>query len=117
MPVADDLGAFPTLDAAQIAALEAFGTRRAVAKGDLLYREGDAAYDFFVVLSGGVDIVMGAGDDEEVIAQHGPGRFLGELNLLTGLRVFVTARVTKAGEVVVVPAAQLRHIIATQPAL
>ncbi|MBV9952024.1 MAG: FAD-dependent oxidoreductase, partial [Acidimicrobiia bacterium] len=49
--------------------------------------------------------------------RHGPGRFLGELNLLTGMRVFVTARVAQAGEVLVLPADQLRHIIATQPGL
>ena len=61
--------------------------------------------------------MTGSGSDERVIARHGPGRFLGELNLLTGLRVFVSARVGRAGEVLVVPAPQLRHIIATQPAL
>lgn len=38
--------AFPTLDAPQIAALGSIGTRRAVAAGEVLYREGDAAYDF-----------------------------------------------------------------------
>jgi thioredoxin reductase (NADPH) len=115
--VADDPTAFPTLDAAQIAVLDSLGTRREVEPGDVLYQEGDAAYDFYVVLSGEVEIVTGAGHDEQVIARHGPGRFLGELNLLTGLRVFVSARVTGAGEVLVVSAAQLRHIIATQPAL
>ena len=115
--MADDLIAFSTLDAAQISALEALGARRRVELDDVLYREGDVAYDFYVVLSGEVEIVTGIGNDEQVIARHGPGRFLGELNLLTGLRVFVTARVTRPGEVLVVPAAQLRHVIATQPAL
>jgi thioredoxin reductase (NADPH) len=117
LPVADDTTAFPTLDAAQIAALEPLGARRTVAPGDVLYRQGDTAYDFYVVLSGEVEIVTGAGNDDQVIARHGPGRFLGELNLLTGLRVFVTARVSQAGEVLAIPAQQLRHIIATQPAL
>src|SRR6478672_8657948 len=100
-----------------MAALDALGTRRMVDTGEYLYREGDAAYDFYVVVSGAVDIVIGVGNDERVITSHGPGRFLGELNLLTGLRVFVTARVTQPGEVLAVPAAQLRHVIATQPAL
>ena len=84
--VAYDPTAFPTLDHDQIAVLEMMGTRRRVANGEILYREGDAAYDFFVVLSGHVEIVTGAGDDERVITHHGPGRFLGELNLLTGSR-------------------------------
>jgi thioredoxin reductase (NADPH) len=69
------------------------------------------------VLSGEVEIVAGTGDDEHSITRHGAGRFLGELNLLTGLRVFVTARVAKDGEVLVIPATELRHIIATQPEL
>jgi len=115
--VADDLIAFSMLDAAQISALEALGARRRVEPGDLLYREGDATYDFFVVLSGEVEIVTGIGNDEKVVARHGPGRFLGELNLLTGLRVFVTARVTQPGQVLAVHAAQLRHVIDTQPGL
>src|SRR5215469_12362496 len=113
MAADDDPTAFPTLDARQVATLDAVGERRRVGVGEVLYREGDLTYDFFVVLSGEVDIVMNSGNDERVIARHGPGRFLGELNLLTGLRVFVTARVTAAGEVLVVPAAALRHLIAT----
>ena len=32
-----------------------------------------------------------------VVTEHGPGRFLGELNLLTGQRVYLTARVSSAG--------------------
>ena len=114
---ATDATAFPTLDADQVATLDALGSRRQVGAGEILYREGDAAYDFYVVLSGEVEIVTGSGEHEQVIVRHGPGRFLGELNLLTGMRVFVTARVARAGEVLVVPAAQLRHVIATQPAL
>ena len=109
--------AFPLLDAADIAALEALGTRRPIAAGDLLYREGDATYDFFVVLSGAVEIVVDTDDGEEVIARHGPGSFLGELNLLTGLRVLVTARVVEPGTVIVVPVTALRQVIATQPRL
>src|SRR4051812_46259713 len=105
------------LDPEQIRALDALGTRRRVAAGEYLYREGDAEYDFYVVLSGAGDIVVGSGDDERLLAHHESGSFLGELNLLTGLRVFVSARVSVAGEVIVVPVAALRHVIATQPSL
>jgi thioredoxin reductase (NADPH) len=111
--------AFPTLDAPAIAVFEAVGERRATRVGDFLYRAGDDAYEFFVVLSGEVDIVLegngnGHGDaDERVIARHGAGAFLGELNLLTGQRVFVSARVSGAGEVICVPADEIRRVIAT----
>src|SRR5205085_11279296 len=109
--------ASPSLDDAQLAVLAGFGERRPVAVGDVLYADGDAGYDFFVVLSGVVEIV-GAYDGEQVVlAVHGAGRFLGELNLLTGQRVYLTARVTEAGEVIRIPVAELRRLIATVPGL
>jgi len=85
--------------------------------GDYLYREGDASYDFHVVISGAVDIVVHSDGEERVITRHGAGRFLGELNLLTGMRVFVSARVVEPGEVIAVPRAALQHVIATNPRL
>ena len=51
-PALDDPVAFPTLDDAEIALLDALGTRRSVDAGEYLYQEGDATYEFFVVLSG-----------------------------------------------------------------
>ncbi|HEX4865695.1 MAG TPA: FAD-dependent oxidoreductase, partial [Acidimicrobiales bacterium] len=51
------------------------------------------------------------------VATHGPGRFLGELNLLTGLRVFLDARVVEPGEVLAVPVETLRRIVSTEPQL
>src|SRR5215467_13990910 len=94
----------PPIDAAELATLDALGTHRTVGAGDYLYREGDAAYDFYVVLSGRVDIFITADGQERLMASHGPGRFLGELNLLTGLRVFVSARAAELTEVLAIPA-------------
>jgi thioredoxin reductase (NADPH) len=115
--MADDPVAFPALDGSELAVLEVLGTRRSVAVGEYLYREGDTSYDFYVVLSGAAEIVVRSDGEERVVARHGAGRFLGELNLLTGLRVFVSARVVEPGEVLVVPAATLRHVLATKPGL
>jgi len=115
--MAADDEAFPELDEAEIATLEALGERRSVEPGQYLYREGDASYEFFVVLSGSVEIILESGGQARLIARHGAGRFLGELNLLTGLRVFVSARVVDAGEVIALPAATLRRVIATDPRL
>jgi thioredoxin reductase (NADPH) len=111
--------AFPTLDAADLAVLDELGTREAVAAGQYLYRAGDRAYDLFAVTAGAVDIVVRdeRADSERLITQHGPGRFLGELNLLTGQRVFVSARVAVDGEVIRVPVASVRQLIATNPRL
>ena len=118
-PPIDDAAAFPTLDAAAIAFLDALGERRRVGVGDFLYRAGDDVYDFFVIISGAVDIVVGEGESDErvVTTQHGAGRFLGELSLLTGQRVYVSARVTEAGEVLRVRADVIRQAIATDARL
>ena len=111
-------GAFPRLSDKQIAALAAHGTRRETRAGEALFREGDERYDFFVVLAGTVAILSDQGTDaEQLIAVHGPGRFLGELSLLTGQPAFFTAVVQEPGEVLQVPVEHLRRVVAQDPAL
>ena len=111
-----DPSAFPFLDPSEVAIFEAVGTRRRVTAGEYLYHEGDPGYDFWIVLSGAVDVIVDDADDR-VITTHRAGQFLGELNLLTGVRAFVSARVAEPGEVLAVPADLLRRIIATEPEL
>lgn len=76
----EDAAAFPTIAETDVAVLDALGTRRTVAVGDYLFREGDPSYDFFVVLSGAADVVVRSDGEERAITRHGPGRFLGELS-------------------------------------
>jgi thioredoxin reductase (NADPH) len=113
----DDPIAYPTLEPADVAVLDEIGTRRTVAAGEYLFRDGDPIYDFFVIVSAAVEILLRADDGERTIARHGPGRFLGELSLLTGQRAFLAARVVEPGEVIVVPAAALRRLLATNARL
>jgi thioredoxin reductase (NADPH) len=114
----DLTGAFPRLEEEQIAELIPEGYRRPTEAGEILYREGDPSCDFVVILSGIVKIVEGFGScSERVISVHGPRRFLGELNLLTGQTVFVTAVVAESGEVLVVPVDRLRQVVARKPGI
>ena len=115
--MADEDEAFPTLDAADVALVTQLGVRRQVQEGEFLFREGDVTYDFFVLISAEVDILVAVDEGDRVIVHHGPGRFLGELNMLSGLRVFVSAKVVTAGEVVVVSRDHLRQLMATNPRL
>jgi thioredoxin reductase (NADPH) len=78
----------PPLSASQIATLAALGVERTADAGEVLYRVGDRRYPFIAVLEGEVAILDAAGQE---IARHGPSGFLGELNLLSGQAVFVTA--------------------------
>jgi thioredoxin reductase (NADPH) len=116
-PDADDAVVFPILTDSELAVLAALGTRRPVAVGEYLYREGDITYDFYVILSGVVEVVVHSDGEERSINRQGAGRFLGELNLLTGERVYLSARIVESGEVLVVPRAALQHVIATNPGL
>jgi thioredoxin reductase (NADPH) len=105
-------GAYPRLTDEQRGRLRALGEVRSTQPGEVLFREGDESYDFFVVESGVVAIVQGYGQENRVITVHGSHRFLGELGLLTGTRVYLTAVVRDAGEVIQVPAECLRTVVA-----
>jgi thioredoxin reductase (NADPH) len=113
----DEEEATPTLDAADMALVSQFGERRQVRAGEYLYEAGDVAYEFFVLVSAEVDVVVAVDGEERVILSHGPGRFLGELNMLSGLRVFVSSRVVTAGEVIAISRERLRELMATKPRL
>ncbi|MGH9120706.1 MAG: FAD-dependent oxidoreductase, partial [Acidimicrobiales bacterium] len=113
--MADPSVAFPILSPAEIAALEEHGQRRAVAAGEYLYRAGDLTYDFIVILSGAVEILSHDNLREEVVARHEAGSFLGELNMLSGMRVFVDARVVEPGEVLAIRRADMRPTMAGHP--
>jgi thioredoxin reductase (NADPH) len=118
-PETPDLhGAYPRLPEARLAALQREGERRPARAGDVLFREGDEHYDFYVVLDGLVAIVTGLGTDHErTFAVHGPGRFLGELSLLVGQAAFFSAVVVEDGELLVVPARRLRELVASDAEL
>jgi thioredoxin reductase (NADPH) len=82
----------PSLSPSQLATLAAVGEERSANVGDVLYRVGDAAYPFIAIREGEAAILDGAGNE---IVRHGASSFLGELNLISGQTVFLTAVVTK----------------------
>src|SRR6478735_11664182 len=84
--------ASPSLSPSQLATLAALGEERTAAVGDVLYRVGDRSYPFIAILEGEVAILDAAGNE---IVRHGASSFLGEMNLLSGQTVFLTAVVTK----------------------
>jgi thioredoxin reductase (NADPH) len=98
----------PLLSASQLATLGALGEERSARVGDVLYRVGDLVYPFIAILEGEVAIVDGAGTE---IIRQGASGFLGELNLLTGQTVFLTAIVTKPLRYVAVERDALRALL------
>jgi thioredoxin reductase (NADPH) len=98
----------PTLSASQLATLAEIGEERTANVGETLYRIGDASYPFIAVVAGEVAIVDGAGNE---IVRHGASSFLGELNLLSGQTVFVTALVTQPLSFIVVEREKMRALL------
>jgi thioredoxin reductase (NADPH) len=110
-------GAYPRLEESQLRALEAWGRRRPVARGEVLVAEGEPERVFHVVLSGRVAVAEGYRTPEQrIVRVHGPGRFLGELGVLTGQPAFVSSVVIDPGQVLEVPAERLRAMASAQPA-
>lgn len=100
--------ASPALSASQLAMLVATGEQRNAEAGDVLYRIGDRSYPFIAILEGEVAIVDAAGRE---ILRHGRSGFLGEMNLLTGQTVFVTAVATQRLRYVAVERDALRALL------
>jgi thioredoxin reductase (NADPH) len=108
----DLYGAYPRLEDDQLAELGRLGDRRAAGVGEVLYRAGDLPGELLVVLEGQVVVLEDLGSHRRVIAVHGPHRFLGEMGLLTGQPLFLTAEVAEPAEVLAVPVDRLRELVA-----
>src|SRR5947208_992292 len=98
----------PTLSASQLATLAELGEERTADIGEELYRVGDRDYPFMAIVEGGVVILDAAGNE---IVRHGAAGFLGELNLLSGQTVFVTAVVIEPLRYIAVERAVLRSLL------
>ncbi len=113
----DRSGAFPRLSDEQVEQLARYGKRRPTSPGDVLFRESDRRYDFFVVLEGLVETLEVVAGEERTIAVHGRHRFLGDLNVLTGGGPFFTAVVREPGEVLAVQPERVRQLLTEDAAL
>jgi thioredoxin reductase (NADPH) len=100
--------ASPSLSVAQLARLAELGEERTARVGDVLYRVGDATYPFIAIQDGEVAILDAAGNE---LVRHGASSFLGELNLLSGQTVFVTAVVTQPLRYIAVDRDVLRGLL------
>jgi thioredoxin reductase (NADPH) len=103
--------AFPTLTSDQLERIAVYGQLRHVQAGDVLFTPADDSYDFIALLGATVRILHRGGGEERVIATHGPGRFIGDLGLMTGAKPLLTAEVERAGSVLTVPVESFRRLL------
>jgi thioredoxin reductase (NADPH) len=104
----------PVLSESQFETLRDYGEELTAAVGDVLYRVGDETYPLIAILEGEASVTDVAGNE---IIRHGTGGFLGEMNLLTGQTVYLTAVVTEPMRYIAVERHRLREVIADNEAL
>jgi thioredoxin reductase (NADPH) len=107
----------PKLSEDQIEVLSRYGETRKTEVGQVLFRAGDTTNDFFVVLEGEVEMIDDFAGEARTIAVFLAGRFLGELNILTGQAMYLSAVVRKGGEVLAISREQLKEVVTEEPNL
>jgi len=108
---------FPKLTPVQISRIAAHGRTRSVQSGEVLIEQGDTSVPFFVVITGEVEILRPLGARETLVTVHGPSEFTGEVNMLSGRRSLVRARVTKPGKVIELDQQQMLILVQTDAEL
>ena len=101
----------PTLSEDQIEILRRYGQTRKTEAGDVLFRAGDTSNDFIVILEGVVEVIDDFAGEARTIGTFLAGRFLGELNMLTGQAMYLTAVVREGGEVLAIPRERLKEVV------
>lgn len=101
----------PVLADEHFETLLTYGQERTAPEGEVLFRVGDPRYPFIAILDGEVAILDPAGAE---ITRHGTRGFVGELNLLTGQTVYLTAVATKPLRYVAVERERLRQMLAEE---
>ncbi len=102
------------LSSSQLALLAEHGEELTAEVGETLYRIGDETYPFIAIVEGEVAITDASGGE---IVRHGASGFLGEINLLSGQTVFLTAVVIEPTRYIAVEREVLRQLLFEDGAL
>ena len=91
---------------------------RVYGPGEVVLQQGEAGDELFVVVSGMMSIVVGrsSGSIAEV-SRVGPGKFFGEMSLMTGEKRTATARAVTETELLVVGKAAFSQLLTHAPEL
>ena len=96
------------LSSSQLQTLARHGEERTAAVGEKLFEIGDETYPFIAIVEGEAAVTDAAGHE---IVRHGASGFLGEMNLLSGQTVFLTAVVTEPMRYIAVERETLRRLL------
>src|ERR671916_599926 len=107
----------PRLRTDQIELLKRYGETRKTEVGEVLFRAGDTDNDFIVVLEGEVKVGDDFPGESRTIGTFREGRFVGDLNMLTGQAMYLSGVVGEGGEVLAIPRERLKEVVTEEPNL
>jgi thioredoxin reductase (NADPH) len=102
------------LSTSQLEMLARHGEEGTAAAGETLFEIGDESYPFIAILEGEAAVLDAEGGE---IVRHGAAGFLGEMNLLSGQTVFLTAVATKPMRYIAVEREVLKRLLFEDGAL
>ncbi|HSZ44010.1 MAG TPA: Crp/Fnr family transcriptional regulator [Streptosporangiaceae bacterium] len=108
---------FESLDEEDTRALRSRVTNVQVAKGEVLFAEGDAGDKLYVVLDGKVKLTRAeSGGREDLLSVHGPGEMFGELSMFDPAPRNTNATAVTDARLAVLGHAEFMHWLTGRPA-
>lgn len=112
-----DDATFPILNEEEMASVKACGQIEKCRPGQVLFEAGEHPVDFFVVLSGSIEVFDTSGDKERLLLTSVPGSFIGNMAIFAGRPAIVACRAAEASEVVRLSIREVRHLLVLTPSL
>ncbi len=107
---------FPTLKESHLDRIQSFCQKETLKDGALLFERGERSVDFFIILSGAVEIFDT--DDQgnaNVFTVHRKNQFTGELDLFNDREILVSGRASGVTEVLRFKRADFRRMVVAEP--
>lgn len=105
--------AFPKLSDEQINSVRPFGEELELPAGLQLFKRGDRDVDFYVVLSGAIEILAtDCRGGKHIVVTHRAGNFSGELSLFSNQKILVDGRTAAPSRVIRVKWRSFRRLLA-----
>jgi CRP/FNR family transcriptional regulator, cyclic AMP receptor protein len=120
-PLAETLATVPFFSGLDASSLESVGRgmrARRFRRSEVIFHLGDPGDALFIVMSGAIKIMLPSDTgDEAILATLRSGDVFGELALLDGAPRSATAVALEPTETLILPRAQFRELLATEPAI
>jgi thioredoxin reductase (NADPH) len=106
--------AFPQLSKAELEMVKPLVKTCDYADGEIIFHVGQAEIDLVIVESGEIEILNPTNGNERIVV-HGPGQFAGDIDVLTGRPVIVTAKARGPTRVLSIPNDEIRSLLNRVP--